>query len=137
MSTTGILLFHYIEDYEVSTVVECEWFQLKHAGGEGHLELYMTFALERPMEFLIQEYFDQLDNILKAYQMASNPWNRLQRFYKLKHALINVDCQNYDKIVDQDYPNTAEKTDVNYKELWKQLIMLISDYILSSNNVNN
>ena len=121
MSTTGIPLLHYVEDYEVGAVVERKRFQLTHPGG-GRSELYVAFASGASTEFLIGECFDKLDDVREAYQMGGNAWNGPRRFYELKHVLIGSVCQNYDEIVATDYPNQADKTDANYEELRRQIL---------------
>ena len=43
MSTTGIPLIRYVEDYEIGAVVDRKRFQITHPGG-GRSELYVAFA---------------------------------------------------------------------------------------------
>ena len=136
MSTTGIPLLRYVENYEVGAVVERKRFQLTHPGG-GRSELYVGFASGASTEFMIRECFDKLDDVREAYQMSGNPWNGQRRFYELKHVLIGSARQNYDEIVATDYPTAADKTDANYEELRRQLITSMSDHILPGNKVHD
>ena len=120
MSTTGLPLIRYIADYVIGAVVDRKQFQVNQAGGGGRPELYVGFASGHSTEFLIRETFEKLDDVREACQMAGTPWNGPRHFYELKHVLIDVARQNYDKIVAQDYPTPADKTDVNYEELRSQ-----------------
>ena len=114
MSTTGIPLIRYLEDYEVGAVVECERFQINQAGG-GHSELYVAFVSGKSTEFLIRETFGKLEDVREEYETMAAPWNGPRRFNKLKHVLIGDARTQYDSIVARDYPNQADKTDANYE----------------------
>ena len=134
MSTTGVPLIRYIEDYEIGAVVDRKRFQINQAGG-GRTELHVTFATGRSTEFLIRETFEKLDDVREAYLMAGTPWDGPRRFYELKHVLISVARNHYSTIVARDYPDQADKTDDNYEELRRQIITAMSDHILPGNKV--
>ena len=109
MSTTGVPLIRYIEDYEIRGVVNRKKFQIFQAAG-GRTKLHVAFAAGRSTEFLIRECFEKLDDVAEAYEMAGIPWDGPRRFYELKHVLIGVARNHFDSIVKKDYPGQADKT---------------------------
>ena len=134
MSTTGVPLIRYIEDYEIGAIVERKKFQINQEGG-GRTDLHVAYATGRSTEFLIRETFQKLDDVREAYEMAGTPWNGTRRFYELKHVLIGNARNHYDRIVAEEYPNQADKTDENFEELRRKIITAISDHILPGNKV--
>ena len=116
MSTSGIPLIRYLEDYEVGAVVERKRFQI-HEKGSGCSELYVAFASGKSTEFLIRETYIKLEDIREEYATTAAPWNWPHRFNELKHVLIGDTRNQYDSIVARDYPDQADKTNDNYEEL--------------------
>ena len=134
MSTTGVPLIRYIEDYEIGEVVNRKKFQIFQAAG-GRTELHVAFAAGRSTEFLIRECFEKLDDVAEAYEMSGAPWDGPRRFYELKHVLIGVARNYFDSIVTKDYPGQADKTEAHYEELRRKIITAMSDHILPGNKV--
>ena len=134
MSTTGVPLIRYIEDYEIGEVVNRKKFQIFQAAG-GRTELHVAFAAGRSTEFLIRECFEKLDDVAEAYEMSGAPWDGPRRFYELKHVLIGVARNYFDSIVANDYLGQADKTEAHYEELRRKIITAMSDHILPGNKV--
>lgn len=134
MSTTGIPLIRYIEDYEVGAVVPQKEVLVNQAGG-GRSKLHVAYASGNSTEFLIRECFNKLEDVREAYQIVGASWDGPRRFYELKHVLIGITRNHYDTIVARDYPNQALKTNANYRELRRQLITARSDHILPGEKV--
>ena len=68
MSTSGIPLIRYLEDYEVGAVVERKRFQIHQEGG-GRSELYVAFASGKSTEFLIRETYRKLEDVERSMQL--------------------------------------------------------------------
>ena len=87
MSTTGVPLIRYIEDYEVGAVVPMKKFLVNRANG-GKSEMYVAYASGNSVEFLIKECFIRIEDVREAYRRAGDPWDGPTRFYELKDCLI-------------------------------------------------
>ena len=66
MSTTGVPLIRYIEDYEVGAVVPMKKFLVNRANG-GKSEVYAAYASGNSVEFLIKECYIRLEEVREAY----------------------------------------------------------------------
>ena len=67
MSTTGVPLIRYIEDYEVGAVVPMKKFLINRANG-GKSEMYVAYASGDSVEFLIREIFTRIEDVKEAYR---------------------------------------------------------------------
>ena len=104
MSTSGIPLIRYLEDYEVGATVEKKRFQIHQEAG-GRSELYVAFASGKSTEFLFRETYLKLEDIREEYATTAARWNGPRHFNELKHVLIGDARNQYDSIVARDYHN--------------------------------
>ena len=132
MSTTGIPLIRYVKDYEREGI-ERKKFQLGPAGGRS--DMHAAYATGESTEFLIKETYEPLDDIRDAFAAGGNPWNGVRRFAELKQLLREEARVHFDSIVARDYPNAADKTDANYRELRRQIITAMSDHVVPGEKV--
>ena len=135
MSTTGVPLIRYIEDYEVGAVVPMKKFLVNRPHG-GKSEEFAAYASGNSVEFLITECYIRLEDVREAYNRAGDPWNGPTRFYELKNCLIGGAKVHYNAIVARDYPTDAHKTNAAYEELRRKIITARSDHVLPGEKVH-
>ena len=127
MSSTGVPLIRYLEDYEVGAVVPMKKFLINRANG-GRSEEFAAYATGNSVEFLIKECYIRLEEVRDAYNRAGDPWDGPTRFNELKSCLIGGAKVHYNAIVARDYPTDAHKTHAAYEELRRKIITARSDH---------
>ena len=127
MSSTGVPLICYLEDYEVGAVVPMKKILVNQANG-GKSEVFAAYVSGNSVEFLIKEYYIRLEDVRDAYNRAGATWDEPTRFYEMKRCLIGGAKVHYNAIVARDYPTDAHKTNAAYEELRRKIITARSDH---------
>ena len=100
-------------------------FQIVPAGGGERIYHPVAYSFGDNIEFLIRETFMPLEEVR---EMRPGGWPPIIRFENLKHVLKGDAREVYDKIVESDYPDPADKTDLGYEELRRQIVTKLSDH---------
>ena len=83
-------------------------------------------------EFLLVETFDRLEMIRHAVAVA---WDGPRRFEELEECLAGKALTSFKRLVRDRYPNLADKTDANYKELCMLMPTDLGDHTYPGNKI--
>ena len=79
------------------------------------------------MEAFLAHNVVELDNYFECLTYNNHAWTWVQRFKSLENTLTGDALINWRELVADDYPNAADKTQLNYEKAIKDLITKLSD----------
>ena len=86
----------------------------------------------KSIEFFLVETVDRLEVVREA---TAGGWNAARRFRELKKCLGGDALESYKKLVANNYPDPADKTDVNYEELVRLIPTDLGDHPYPGNKI--
>ena len=88
----------------------------------------------KSIEFFLVETVDRLEVVREA---TAGGWNAPRRFRELKECLRGDALESYKKLVANDYPDPADKTDPNYEELVRLIPTDLGDHPYPGNKIRH
>ena len=114
-NTGSRALIGFLKDYNKRETRPTRIYQVTRPGGlRNNTPVGIAHAHGDSTEFLLVETFDRLEVICQAVTVA---WNGPRRFEELEKCLAGKALTSFKRLVRDCYPNPADKTDANYKEL--------------------
>ena len=86
----------------------------------------------KSIEFFLVETVERLEVVCEA---TTRGWTAAWRFRELQECLRGDAHENYKKLVRNNYPNPADKTDANYEELVRLIPTNLGDHPYPGNKV--
>ena len=112
-NTGSCALIGFLNDYNEKEPWPTRTSQVTRAGGLcSNKQVGITHG--ESITFLLVKAFDQLKVICHAVDAE---WNGSRRFEELEECLAGKALSSFRRLVRDRYPNPADKTDANYKEL--------------------
>ena len=106
-------LIGFLKDYNEKESWPTRIYQVTRAGGL-RTNKPVGIAHGDSTEFRSVETFDRFEVIRQAVAIT---WNGPRRFEELEKCLAGKALTSFKRLVRDCYPNPADKTDANYKEL--------------------
>ena len=130
-NTGSRALIGFLKDYNEKKLWPTRTYQVTRAGGL-HSNKPVGTAHGESNKFLLAKTFDRLEVIRHAVAAG---WNGPRGFEELEKCLAGKALSSFKRLVRSRYPNPADKTDANYKELCMLMPTDLGDHTYPGNKI--
>ena len=125
-------MIRFIRDYTDEGLDEPRNYQISDGGVMTSKTVGVSNG--KSIEFFLIKTVDRLEVVREA---TAGGWTAARRFRELKKCLRGDALESYKKLVANNYPDPADKTNTNYKELVRLIPTDLGDHPYPGNKVCN
>ena len=129
-NTSDRAVIGFVKDYDERELREKMDYQVTDGGVKSHLSVGISYG--ESTEYYFLETVDKLEDVRDATQGG---WTPAKRFKELKRCLKGDALESYKKLVANNYPNPADKTNANYDALVRLIPTDLGDHPYPGNKI--
>ena len=122
----------FVRDYDDDEVGEPRVYQISDGGVRTSKPVGVSNG--KSIEFFLIETVDRLEVVREA---TTGGWTAARRFRELKECLRGDALESYKKLVANNYPDPADKTNANYEELVRLIPTDLGDHPYPGNKIRH